>query len=113
MSLHDTKTEYDLTSVPALDEEFSLEEILAEFGKGREQKALQEAEQSASETVKPSVPAVEQPDPEPVLQKPLEEEPVPVDSEAAAEPKLPEPAVKPEELPVAPRPISLEEVPVE
>ena len=30
MSLHDTKTEYDLTSVPALDEEFSLEEILAE-----------------------------------------------------------------------------------
>ena len=32
MSLHDTKTEYDLTSVPALDEDFSLEEILAEYG---------------------------------------------------------------------------------
>ena len=45
MSLHDTKTEYDLTSVPALDEEFSLEEILAEYGSSREKNVLQEAEQ--------------------------------------------------------------------
>ena len=57
MSLHDTKTEYDLTSVPALDEDFSLEEILAEYGSSRGQKILREAEKPAPAEPKPAPPS--------------------------------------------------------
>jgi len=107
MSLHDTKTEYDLTSVPALDEDFSLEEILAEYGSSRGQKILREAEEPAPAAPKPAP----RPEPEPVPAEPVASEPPAAAPEREPEPESePEPPVKPEELPEAPRPISLEEV---
>ena len=118
MSLHDTKTEYDLTSVPALDEEFSLEEILAEYGGSRGDTILREAERTAPapEEPGPSEPRQEAPkapapepepasEPQPAVPEP-EEKPAPA---SAPEPEPP-PPLKPEELPPVPRPISLEEV---
>ena len=71
MSLHDTKTEYDLTSVPPLDEDFSLEEILAEYGSSRGQKILREAEEPAPAAPKPAP----RPEPEPVPAEPVASEP--------------------------------------
>jgi len=127
MSQKDAKTEYefDLTSVPPLDEDFSLEDILAEYGSSRGQTILRKAEQSA-----PPEPGPEPEIPQAVFETPAKELPEAAEesehvppAQAAAEtapaakskdeaaPK-PEshPAVKVEELPVPPRPISLEEV---
>jgi len=116
MSLHDTKTEYDLTSVPALDEDFSLEEILAEYGSSRGQKILREAEEPAPAEPGPKPTAPEtQPEPAPAAPAAPEVPAAEPEPEDISSPE-PEPApsqelpVKPEELPEAPRPISLEEV---
>ena len=74
------------TDVPASEERFSLEEILAEYGAGREQRLMEaveeearqelsgqppaEAEQAAPEAEKPAAPA---PDPAPRRQEEPEE----------------------------------------
>ena len=61
MSEHQETTTYDspLTDVPPLAEEFSLEEILAEYGGSREQRIMEDVEQAVRET-EPS-PAPEEP----------------------------------------------------
>ena len=91
MSEHQETTKYDapLTDVPPLAEEFSLEEILAEYGGSREQRIMEDVEQAVRET-EPS-PAPEEPSAPPPRR---------------TAPKKPEPEVIPE----SPRPISLEEV---
>ena len=91
MSEHQETTKYGapLTDVPPLAEEFSLEEILAEYGGSREQRIMEDVEQAVRET---------EPSPAP------EEPPAPPPRRTA--PKKPEPEVIPE----SPRPISLEEV---
>ena len=90
MSEHQETTKYDapLTDVPPLAEEFSLEEILAEYGGSREQRIMEDVEQAVRET---------EPSPAP------EEPPAPPPRRTA--PKKPEPEVIPE----SPRPISPEE----
>ena len=102
MSLHDAKTEYDpgLTSVPPLEEEFSLEEILAEFGGDRKEKLLEEAERPAVESRQepentaspvdepPVEPAEPESEPEPETESEPEVVPVP---ETAPEEPTPEP----------------------
>ena len=109
MSLHDAKTEYDpdLTSVPPLEDDFSLEEILAEFGSSRQQKILQDAEQMLEKAAeKPAAPPpaeVVSSAPEPAEESVLPPEEPPVQPESL-------PDVQPEGVPESPRPISLEEV---
>ena len=41
------------TDVPALEEDFSLEEILAEYGAGREQRLMEAVEQEARRETEP------------------------------------------------------------
>ena len=80
--------------------DFSLEDILAEYGSSREQKLLQAVEQEVSgpEPTLPAQEAVSEPQPVP------EELPEPIPEETPS--GEPDPA----ELPPAPKPISLEEV---
>lgn len=106
MSEHQETTKYDapLTDVPPLVEDFSLEEILAEYGGSREQKIMEDVEQAVREaepSLEPEEPPV-QPSRRTSPKKP-EKEPVP-----QAPP--PEPKPQPEAIPESPRPISLEEV---
>ena len=47
------------TDVPALEEDFSLEEILAEYGAGREQRLMEAVEQEARRETEPAAPPAE------------------------------------------------------
>lgn len=108
MSEHQEKTQYDvpLTDVPPLEEAFSLEEILAEYGSSRQQKILEDVER----TVREAEPAEEQALPaersEPVPEKPADRPETDAGPEKAEPPEDPQPP----EIPEDPRPISLEEV---
>ena len=108
MSEHQEKTQYDvpLTDVPPLEEAFSLEEILAEYGSSRQQKILEDVER----TVREAEPAEEQALPaersEPVPEKPADRPETDAGPEKAEPPEDPQPLGIPED----PRPISLEEV---
>lgn len=121
MSQKDEKTEYELsmTDVPPLEEEFSLEEILSEYGNSREQKimegvekAVQEAEASEEKETEDAQPPAENEESPADLSEALPEtwkqQAVHLEEEAA-ESNLEEETVEPE-LPVSPQPISLEEV---
>ncbi len=55
-SLYDTLNE-DRTGVPPAEETFSLEEILAEYGGGRERKILADVERRAADWRKPLRPS--------------------------------------------------------
>ena len=108
MSEHQEKTQYDvpLTDVPPLEEAFSLEEILAEYGSSRQQKILEDVER----TVREAEPAEEQALPaerlEPVPEKPAD---CPETDAGAEKAEPPEDRQLPG-IPEDPRPISLEEV---
>ena len=110
MSNREEKLDANLTDVPASEEEFSLEEILAEYGGSLEQVLLRETEDAL-----PPEPAPESPPrPEPEAQRepekrkrPAGRKPAPPEEPPAEERQAP-PA--PPEIPPAPRPISLEEV---
>ena len=106
MSEHQETTKYDapLTDVPPLAEDFSLEEILAEYGGSREQRIMEDVEQAVRET-EPSPTPEEPPAPPPRRTAPKKPEPKPGPQEP---PPPPEP--QPEVIPESPRPISLEEV---
>ena len=110
MAFRDETTKYGKADLSAQDTEFSLEDILAEYGSSREQKLMEAVERAAEQPSEPAVPESETPKeqaPLPEEQPPVSQPPVP---EKPAEPtdrkkEPPEP-----ELPPAPRPISLEEV---
>lgn len=116
MSRNDEKTKYDvsLTDVPPLAEEFSLEEILAEYGNSRQQKIMEDVEQVVQEA-KPEASVQETENP-PVSGKGparLKKSAKPkAEAETEQKPEVPSVPAAPrtEELPKAPRPISLEEV---
>ena len=57
-SLYDTLNE-DRTGVPPAEETFSLEEILAEYGGGRERKILEDVERQVAQELGESAPAGE------------------------------------------------------
>lgn len=116
-----SKNENDLygtgsTDVPAAEGDFSLEEILAEYGGSLEQHMLRDVERELEPPPKPEP----KPQPEPKKATPPEKAPAPDAAEQAelarqeARDKLLAQAVDLEklerELPRAPRPISLEEV---
>lgn len=119
------KNENDLygtgsTDVPAAEGDFSLEEILAEYGGSLEQHMLRDVERELEPQPAPKPEPKPEPQPEPKKAAPPEKAPVP-DPAAQAElarqearDKLLAQAVDLEklerELPHAPRPISLEEV---
>ena len=90
MSEHQEITKFDapLTDVPPLAEDFSLEEILAEYGGSREQRIMEDVEQ----TVRASEPAL------------APEEPSTPPPRRTA-PKKPEPKPGPQEPPPAPKQI--------
>lgn len=93
MSSKDTRTsEYEPLDGMGAEDEFSLEDILAEYGGGRRQAILRDVE------------AVVNPGPEPVFQpeEPPKEEVPP--AKTAEDPQIEEP------VPKAPRPVTLEEV---
>lgn len=109
------------TGVPPAEGEFSLEEILAEYGGSLEQQMLRDVERELEPESAPAPAAKpEQKKPAPPPEKPLEKTPAPdpaMQAELArqeARDKLLAQAVDLEklerELPRAPRPISLEEV---
>lgn len=109
------------TDVPAAEEEFSLEEILAEYGGSLEQQMLRNVEREMEPEPAPEpAPRPEPKKPAPPPEKPPEKAPAPdpaIQAELArqeARDKLLAQAVDLEklerELPRSPRPISLEEV---
>ena len=102
MSYRQETTKYGTAgSNPASpDPDFSLEDILAEYGSSREQKLMQAVEQEVSGPE--TVPAAEETTPE--AEPDPEKLPDPIPEEIPA--GEPDPA----ELPPAPKPISLEEV---
>ena len=106
MSEHQETTKYDapLTDVPPLAEDFSLEEILAEYGGSREQRIMEDVEQAVRET-EPSPAPEEPPAPSPRRTAPKKPE-----SEPGPQEPPPAPKPQPEPIPESPRPISLEEV---
>ncbi len=106
MSEYQETTKYDapLTDVPPLAEDFSLEEILAEYGGSREQKIMEDVEQAVRETEASPAPE-ELPAPPPRRTSPKKPE-----KESAPQTPSPEPKPQPEAIPESPRPISLEEV---
>lgn len=139
MASKDQKKEYESltsgTDIPP-EGEFSLEEILAEYGGGRE-KLLRDVEQAAAameeERTAPSrektaraertaaeeVPPAEEKTPEPPRRKktvlfprstPSKPERTPPEEQKDPEPSREEPVVPPEDLPEAPHPVSIEEV---
>ena len=103
-------TEYDSltadTSVPAAGD-FSLEDILAEFGGSRKQNILREADEKI-------IPPPEEPKPEPEKKDETPKRSRKVLSFPGAAPAVPapepQPEPEPEVLPPDPRPITLEEV---
>lgn len=109
MSNRDPKIEDGLTGIPASDEEFSLEEILAEYGGSLEQVLLRGTEEPEAPPAPESPPKPEPPSarPEERAESAPAEEPAP-----AGETPPPPPPEREEEqaLPRAPRPITLEEV---
>ena len=133
-SLYDTLNE-DRTGVPPAEETFSLEEILAEYGGGRERKILADVERRAAEELEKAAPSEQpsQPAPVPSEQGPAEPEPKQEPAETVPETPAPAPTgdreelrretlrqareqirreeeLHREELPRAPHPISMEEV---
>ena len=121
MSNRDPKIEDGLTDIPASDEEFSLEEILAEYGGSLEQVLLRDTEPEAE--VSPQKSTRETPPASPQAERPAASEPAGAPppekdtpegtasggkAERAPEPAPPEEV--PPEIPKPPRPISLEEV---
>lgn len=88
MAVKREKNQYESDLTGMEDEPYTLEEILAEYGSSRSQKILQEVEQEATETL-PSELVSAEPEPKP-------------------EPEQPEPTE--EEIPPAPKPVTLEDV---
>ena len=137
MASKDEKDRYDGltggTDVPVSDERFSLEEILAEYGAGREQRLMEAVEQEARREASPAAPPPEPPARKPAAQKPPVQSPPPKPARQAAAarqaqsapspgeqaapkagPAQPEPEDLLEELrrdlPPSPHPITLEDV---
>ena len=110
MSNREEKLDANLTDVPASEEEFSLEEILAEYGGSLEQVLLRETEEQPEEKASPppEAPLESAPSPRPEPDR-REESPTGREAEKARTIKRPSPPPEPE-IPPAPRPISLEEV---
>lgn len=104
------------TDVPASEEDFSLEEILAEYGAGREQRLMEAVEQEARRETEPAAPPAEGGAEEPPLQTEARLRPAPRAKEKAA--TSPKPPARPEDpleelrqdLPPSPHPITLEDV---
>jgi len=119
MSNRDPKIEDGLTGIPASDEEFSLEEILAEYGGSLEQVLLRGTEETAAEAA-PSAPESPLSEREDTPPEPEEEPKETAAEETSFAEETPSPASPPEQpeevpepesvLPRAPRPITLEEV---
>ena len=137
MASKDEKDRYDGltggTDVPVSDERFSLEEILAEYGAGREQRLMEAVEQEARREAAPAAPPPEPPARKPAAQKPPVQSPPPKPARQAAAAQQAQPAPgtgkravpkagpakpTPEELleelrrdlPPSPHPITLEDV---
>ena len=113
------------TDVPASEEDFSLEEILAEYGAGREQRLMEAVEQEARREEPPeaSAPAAPRPsdgEPEasparPAAPRPRRQRTAPAQDRpagAAAEPSAREKEAEQleRELPRPPKPVTLEDV---
>ncbi len=117
MSNPESKNEYqDLTGIPPLEEEFSLEEILAEYGGSLEQMLIRQAEETlAREAAAEAAPEAEAEKAPPPSEAPEPEAAGP-ETPPAGETEAPSPedaAEKPEPppgLPEPPSPISLEEI---
>lgn len=117
MAFRDETTKYGKADLSAQDTEFSLEDILAEYGSSREQKLMEAVERAAEQTPGATAPEPERPKeqtPPPEEQPPDSKPPVSETPETPAEPadrkkETPQPEPQPE-LPPAPKPISLEEV---
>ena len=126
MSFLEETTEYGTagTDLSAQEEEFSLEDILAEYGSSREQKLMRAVDQAVEQ-----VPAPSEPQPEPAERDsaPVKKVPVNEREPVSEEPRKPQEAQQPREsqesrksqepqepaeaeLPSAPRPLSLEDV---
>ena len=111
------------TDVPASEEDFSLEEILAEYGAGREQRLLADVEQEVRREAEPAAsvpePAPQEPSPKAeARQKPAaprakrKEVPPPQKPPAGPAPDRPEDPMEElqRDLPPSPHPITLEDV---
>ena len=111
------------TDVPASEEDFSLEEILAEYGAGREQRLLADVEQEVRREAEPAAsvpePAPQEPSPKAeARQKPADprakrkEAPPPQKPPAGPAPDRPEDPMEElqRDLPPSPHPITLEDV---
>ena len=104
------------TDVPALEEDFSLEEILAEYGAGREQRLMEAVEQEARRETEPAAPPAEGGAKKPPLQTEARPRPAPQVTEKTAPPQ--KPPAQPEDLleelrqdlPPSPHPITREDV---
>lgn len=137
MASKDEKDRYDGltggTDVPVSDERFSLEEILAEYGAGREQRLIEAVEQEARREAAPAAPPPEPPARKPAAQKPPVQSPPPKPARQTAAAQQAQPAPSPEkqaapkagpaqptpeelleelrrDLPPSPHPITLEDV---
>lgn len=111
----DQKTEYDLTGIPPLDEEFSLEEILAEYGGSLEQVLLRQAGQETEQEPeqKPGQAAKQEAGQETGTAAPAGTPGASQEAAQAEEEAPPAPQAgpaQPPDLPPSPSPISLEEV---
>ena len=113
MANQDPKIEEGLTGVPASGEEFSLEEILAEYGGSLEQVLLRETEEATGEEAAsreasalptPTPPAAEKQ----TVPSPAAQAAAPAPKESAPEESAGEP-----EIPPPPHPITLEDVVME
>ena len=118
MAFLDETTKYGKEDHSAREEEFSLEDILAEYGSSREQRLMEDVERAAEQTTAPTAPKQEPSAEEeaPQQEQPPIPQPPPEKSSEPAKPSVrkkepPKPAPKSEpELPPAPKPISLEDV---
>ena len=118
MAFLDETTKYGKEDLSAREEEFSLEDILAEYGSSREQRLMEDVERAAEQTTAPTAPKQEPSAEEeaPQQEQPPIPQPPPEKSSEPAKPSVrkkepPKPAPKSEpELPPAPKPISLEDV---
>ena len=105
MSEHQETTKYDapLTDVPPLAEDFSLEEILAEYGGSREQRIMEDVEQAVRET-EPSPAPEELPAPPPRRTAPKKPEPKPGPRSPLRRPRRRNPGRSPFPNPPGPSP---------
>ena len=118
MAFLDETTKYGKEDLSAREEEFSLEDILAEYGSSREQRLMEDVERAAEQTTAPTAPKQEPSAEEeaPQQEQPPIPQPLPEKSSEPAKPSVrkkepPKPAPKSEpELPPVPKPISLEDV---